>query len=376
MTNDNDLHDDFDHDRVAFGDPFDEAVLALDEQQRIGAGAADADVADAADDDDGIDDDETVDAGEFDALSTDEVIEKLAEGDITATQTSELYRDRNAQLATQRLAVKDKLDTLELIDPAERTMAQRRDHGRLSRELDRLTTEMVQLNFGLVRRYVKKFTGKATRDDAQEYEQAGLLGLMTAIDTFDPTRSRFSGWAFRRIQREVLQAVRAVDHANMNMTDFEVQHKVRAAKNAFEKEFGEAPLDVEWVAKRAEVTVKQAKRVLDKYTLVSSDMPVSDDGSATIGDLIVEPESDVANEVIAAISQDALERHALPLLAPQELYVLIRYEGMDAEPAEGFQQIGESLGLSREAVRQAYLRAMAKLKHPRVLKACMRHMGG
>lgn len=294
--------------------------------------------------------------------------------DETAAQTHQRYRDNNSRLAHTRRDIKARVDELAQLEPAARTAAQRRELGRLARDLDRVTAQMVEANYGLVRKYARRFSGQASQRDVEEYEQAGALGLMAAIDSFDPDAGLFSPWAWRYIQREVLQMVRAVDHPNMNMTDFEVQHKVRAAVREQEERNPDQPIDRAAAAHAANVTVQQVNRVLDKHILVSADAPVGEGADATVGDFIVQPEADVADEVIAHISQEALERHALPLLKAQELYVLLRYLGMDAEPAEGYQAIGESLGLSREAVRQAYLRAMAKLKHPRVLKACLQHM--
>lgn len=284
------------------------------------------------------------------------------------------FKDRNYHLAKQRIAVKAELAELSKVPADERTSEQRRAYAKAARELDRVTAEMVELNYGLVRKYVRLFTSRSPRRDVEEFEQAGVLGLISAIDTFNPDEGKLGPWAWRRIVRETLQAVHAVDHPNINMTDFEVQGKIRKAKDRWELLHPEAEVDRRWLADETGATIEQVGRVLDKHSLVSTDLPLGDEGGSTLGDMIVDPNSDVADEVITKISQEALERHALPLLTPQELFVLMRRRGLDAEPEMNLVEIGDMLGLSREAIRQADLRAVAKIRHPRVLKACLRAM--
>jgi RNA polymerase nonessential primary-like sigma factor len=286
-------------------------------------------------------------------------------------------REQTRELGRERNRLKAAIAPLKAIAPADRTPQQRVEFGRLARQLDRVTTEMVDLNTGLARKYVSAFTGRTTRDQARELEQAAMLGLMSAIDSYDPDAGAFSSWAFARVKRETLNIVRQVSFTNLNMTDFEIQGKVRKSLISWERQFGDAPLDHAWVAADAGVTVQQVGRIINQHTLISTETPLStDDGGATLGDMIADESLNVDDTVISALSREALEKHALPLLTAQELFVVTRYLGMDAEPAQNLNEIGQSLGLSRESVRQAYQRALAKLKHPRVMLACLKAMSG
>ena len=56
----------------------------------------------------------------------------------------------------------------------------------LRRRLDDVTREVVTYNCGLVRAYCDRFTKHSNRDDTADFEAAGMLGLMRAIDSFDP----------------------------------------------------------------------------------------------------------------------------------------------------------------------------------------------
>ena len=64
----------------------------------------------------------------------------------------------------------------------------------------------------------------------------------------------------------------------------------------------------------------------------------------------------------------ALKTFGLAALDARELYVIVRRFGLDGEPEDKLADIGETLALSREAVRQIEAKAIAKIQHPLVLR--------
>ena len=70
----------------------------------------------------------------------------------------------------------------------------------------------------------------------------------------------------------------------------------------------------------------------------------------------------------AAVVLGALRRAVDRALDDRERFVLVRRLGLDGRPVAQLTAIGETLGLSREAVRQLEARAVAKLQHPMVLR--------
>ncbi|MFZ4812747.1 MAG: sigma-70 family RNA polymerase sigma factor, partial [Ilumatobacteraceae bacterium] len=112
------------------------------------------------------------------------------------------FVDGNALLFRRRRDLQQQLRELdEAVTPA-------RVIVRLRRDIEDITAEIVRFNLGLVRSYCKRFTANSSREDSADFEAAGMLGLMRAIDSFDPDQGRFGQWAFKPIQREVLRAVR------------------------------------------------------------------------------------------------------------------------------------------------------------------------
>ena len=278
-------------------------------------------------------------------------------------QPVDRYRDVNAALFVQRRELRAAWEAAS----ADATISKRQKR-RLRRQLDEVTAQIVDYNIGLVRSYTRRFGGAASTQDREEFESAGLLGLMRAIDSYEPESGAFGQWAFKPIQREVLRSVRDVDHPNLNLGDFEKRPAIlRAYAQLRGADESYRPSDDE-VAAAAGVTVAQVRRVLAPAQVSSMHRPAGDDESGELGDTI--PSEDPATEsvVIAKLALVALQEFGLKALDSRELYIIVRRFGLDGEPPEKLAVTGQSLGLSREAVRQIEAKALAKLQHPIVLR--------
>lgn len=275
------------------------------------------------------------------------------------------YRAGNAELFSRRAELRAELEQASSDGGVELSPRRMR---RLRRNLDDVTAQIVQYNLGLVRSYTRRFSGTASSEDRAEFESAGLLGLMRAIDSFDPESGAFGQWAFKPIQREVLRSVRDIDHPNLNLGDFEKRPAIlRALRQLQGIDEAYQPSDEE-VAAAAGVTVAQVRRVLTPPRLTSIHQPTGADESGELGDTIPSGETGADMTVISKLTLVALEQFGLKALDPRELYVVVRRFGLDGEPIEKLADIGDSLGLSREAVRQIESKALAKLQHPIVLR--------
>lgn len=290
------------------------------------------------------------------------------------------YADRNTELFTRRRELLAQLEELtesgasaagEGTAPSQG--ASRAALSRLRRMLDDVTAEIVTFNMGLVRSYCRRFTSNSSADDSADFEAAGLLGLMRAIDSFDPEQGRFGHWAFKPIQREVLRAVRNADHSNVNPGDFERRPEILRAHKQLQGDEGGSEPSHEEVAAAVGATVDQVRRVLSPPRFQSVHQPSGSDDGATVGDTVPSPDAGPDAVVVAGMTLSALKRYGLAVLDPRELYVVVRRFGLDGEPAEKLAEIGETLGLSREAIRQIEAKAIAKMQHPMVLRRVHLH---
>lgn len=288
---------------------------------------------------------------------------------VTTTGTSETtggeYAERNRKLFERRIALQKRYDRQ--VARRERAKAEK-----TARELEEVTAEIVEFNYGLVRSYVSRFTSHTSAEDSADFESAALVGLMRAIATYDPEQGSFAQWAFRPIKREVLSAVRHADHANMTPGDFERRPQILRAAAELTVD-GVAP-PVEAVAEAAGVPVEQVVRVLHAPRIGSLSAAVGDDSSASsLSDMIPDDEPEPLDQIIRAVSMSALETWGLSVLTPRELFVIVRRFGLDGEPAQRLSTIGDALGLSRETARQTQGKALSRLSHPITLRRLLRH---
>jgi len=288
------------------------------------------------------------------------------------------YAVRNRELFYERQALREGLDdvvsTLAAGDASsEERVRLRARRRRLERALNDKNEEIFEFNFGLVRSYVGKFSRRSSPEDRQDLEAAGRLGLANAIETYDPDRSSFAVWAFKPIKRQVLRAVRDLEHQVLQPGDFE---KRKAVQDAVRELRGDdqmfEPSD-EDVAMVSDLTLKQVRRIRNAPALTSWSAPVGDhDSDGELGDLLPDETQDVENEVLTAMSVSAVIRYGLPALDQREHHVITRRWGLDGEPRQRLASIGEAFGLSREAVRQIETKALSKLGHPIVYHRIVR----
>ncbi len=294
----------------------------------------------------------------------------MAGGYSTMAMAPDDFVDGNSALFQRRRELQQQLAELD------HAIAGNRAAYRLRRSIEDVTAEIVQFNLGLVRSYCKRFTANSTRDDSADFEAAGLLGLMRAIDSFDPEQGRFGQWAFKPIQREVLRAVRDADHPNVNLGDFERRPEIlRAFRHLQGEDDRYNPSHAE-VATVVGATIDQVRRVLVPPKLESVDQSAGDHNDVTLGDTIESTTPGPETVVVSSMMLSALRTHGLAALDPRELFVIVRRFGLDGEPPEKLAGIGETLGLSREAVRQIEAKAVAKIQHPMVLRKIQRHGRG
>jgi RNA polymerase sigma factor (sigma-70 family) len=273
------------------------------------------------------------------------------------------YADMNTELFRRRMSIQER--TRQLDEGSEASPP--RSHARLRRELDDVTSEIVRFNNGLVRSYCRRFTSHANRDDSADFQAAGMLGLMRAIDSFDPRQGRFGHWAYKPIQREVLRAVHDADHANITLCDFERRPEILRAQRLLQDEDpSHVPTDKE-VAALIGVPVDQARRVMSPPTIESMQQHAGDE-EFSVEDTIESTTPGPEAVVVSTMTLSALKTYGLAALDPRELYVVVRRFGLDGQQEDKLSDIGETLGLSREAVRQIEVKAIAKIQHPLVLR--------
>lgn len=191
--------------------------------------------------------------------------------------------------------------------------------------------------------------------------QEGNVGLMTAVDRFDPSRGyRFSTygtwWIRHAISRALSDKGRAV---RIPVHVIELQAKLSRLRREFEHEHRRSPDDLE-LAALAEVPLDKVRRF--GRVLVEQDTPMGllDEGISgieAISDVATEAESELDGRVV-----DESLLQAFDVLRPMEADILRMRFGLEGTEPKTLREIGQIYSLSRERIRQLQERALDKLR--------------
>jgi RNA polymerase primary sigma factor len=131
------------------------------------------------------------------------------------------------------------------------------------------------------------------------------------------------------------------------------------------------PTDEE-VAKQAKLPLKQVREVRQAARAVASlDKPVGEDEGTRFGDLIAAAETGPEEEVHVSLEQETLHR-ALEDLPERERDILKLRYGLDGDPdPKSLEEIGRTLGMTRERVRQIEAQALERLSVQREIEALL-----
>jgi RNA polymerase primary sigma factor len=241
-----------------------------------------------------------------------------------------------------------------------------REHALRLREahagLERAKNDMFRANLHMVRSMAAKLVNRGL--DLTDLLQEGSVGLMRAVERFDHRRGfRFatyaSWWVRQAMTRAIADQARTIRvpvHMNEQLV------RLRHLSGLLAQKLGrEATLDE--LADAAGISPEKATRALEHLRpTMSLDEPVSADSETTQLELVPDVSSPAPSAKIEDRELEQLLDQALAHLTPREQKVIRLRFGLGARERETLEEIGTSLGITRERTRQIEAQALRKLK--------------
>jgi RNA polymerase primary sigma factor len=281
-----------------------------------------------------------------------------------AEEAEEADEDEEAEEVEKPAATQDPLKLYvrqigdgPLLTPAEeRELARRKDEGDEAAKR-KLIESNLRLVMSITRNYMN--SGVPLLDLIQE----GNLGLIRAVEKFDYRMgyklSTYATWWIRQaVTRAIADQGRTI---RLPVHVVDQVRKVMRARRVLTQKLNRDPT-AEEVAQESGFDVKRVNELLDLVEdPVSLETPVGD-GDSIYSDMIEDVNSEQPHDVLAELLRSVELQGALSSLSERMRHVLELRFGLTGQAPKTLEEVGSSLGVTRERVRQLESRALRELQ--------------
>ncbi len=222
--------------------------------------------------------------------------------------------------------------------------------------------QLIIANTRLVVSIAKNYQGRGL--SLTDLIQEGNLGLMKAVDRFEPERGvRLSTYATWWIRQNISRAT-GDNGRTIRLPINQGQRWGRLRKTAEElsQQLGREP-SLEEIALASELTVEQVEATLSAVREpMQLDELVSDEDDRPREDLLADTESELPEQATARDLLIEAISYLLNTLPAREAAILKLRYGLDDGEMHSMAQIGEMMGYSRERIRQLQHTALDRLR--------------
>ncbi len=234
----------------------------------------------------------------------------------------------------------------------------------LSRQGEAAREHLIRANTRLVVSVAKRYMGQGV--PFADLIQEGNLGLMRAVDKFEPERghklSTYATWWIRQAITRALADQGRTIRLPVHMGD-RIRQLYRTARQ-LEQKLGR-PAQPEEIAESMGLDSIQVRWMLRiSRHPVSLEQPVGEEEESTLGNFIEDEDSPSPPDVAGnSLLREKLEE-LLETLTPREARILRLRYGLDNGRTYTLEEVGNKFGLTRERIRQIEAEALNRLRHP------------